>query len=277
MPANETWPPDFEPVGILGEGAQGRVFKLRNSGTGQLVAAKRFRWTLDAKLLGRLEREIEVLSRLRHPSIVTFLGVERTASDGFILTELVEGTSLAEIIRTSGGLTAGRALMLGARLADGLAYAASQGVVHRDVKPSNILVCLHDAPKLTDFGSATLGEASKRLTGDGEWVGTPNYMAPEQITGMAVEPRTDVWGLAASLYEAITGRLPFTAETASELAEKVCRADLDVDGLGALVGQPAAQFFAKCMAKQVKDRPEAAEVAVEFARLARRRERERNA
>src|SRR5262249_41082944 len=142
MAQTDEWPPEYEPIGIVGEGAQGRVYKLKHRKTGELLAAKRFGGPFDSKATGRIEREIEALRRLRHPAIVSFVGVESTPTGGFLLTEFVEGVGLDEIIRTSGGLTAGRALNLAARLADGLAYAASQGVIHRDVKPSNIIVCL---------------------------------------------------------------------------------------------------------------------------------------
>src|SRR4051794_8315338 len=150
MSTTQDWPSGDEPVGILGEGAPGRVFKLRDRATGQLVAGKRFLLSNDVKALGRIEREIEILRRLRHKAIITLIAVEKNETSGFLVTEFVEGVSLEAMIEAHGGITPGRALMLAAQLADGLSCAASHGVVHRDVKPSNILVCVHDLPKLLD-------------------------------------------------------------------------------------------------------------------------------
>lgn len=259
-------PPDWEPIGILGEGSQGRVYKVRHRGDGSLAAAKTL-WGGGPKAVGRFEREIEALRILDHPAIVALRDVWRTDEKAVLIMELVQGPGLGSLVKRHGRLEPVRALRIGARIADGLAYAGKRGVTHRDVKPSNILIAPQDSPKLTDFGLVAFDETRTRLTAEGQWIGTPFYMAPEQVNGKNVDGRTDVWGLGATLYQAITGRLPFEGHGPTELFKNILRTPIDVAKLTEIAGEPAARLIDCFLAKSIDDRPTPDEAAREIQEL----------
>ncbi len=260
--------PDYVAIGVLGEGSQGRVYKLRHRTSGEIVAAKHL-WNASPKALSRLEREIEALKRLRHQALVSLIDVRVPAGgSALILMEHVDGPSLATLIKRTGFLEPRRAITLAARIADGLAFAATRQVVHRDVKPSNILVGPGEMPKLIDFGLVTFGDRATRLTAEGQWIGTPHYMAPEQMTGATIDARTDVWGLAVTFYHVVTGKLPFEASLPAELFKKVSHDEPDLAAVEKAAGPKARALFERMLAKRPEERPEPAEVAQELAKLA---------
>jgi serine/threonine protein kinase len=164
----------------------------------------------------RLRREALALAAVHHPAIVQVYDYDET-EDGapFVVMELLRGESLASHLAKHGAMPADRAVELVLPLLDGLAVAHRAGIIHRDVKPDNIILTRGSsgvAPKLLDFGIASVARDEARVTRAGGLVGTPAYMAPEQIERRAPDERADVWGAAATLYEIIAGAPPFGAE-----------------------------------------------------------------
>ena len=195
----------FQIVRPLGRGAMAEVYEVRLS-DGRRAAAKVLT-RLEPRALDRFQREFELVRRLDHPAIVGVIESGVTPEQRpYMLLELVEGQTLDE--RSKGGaapFAVGEVAALGASLAEGLAHAHGQGVVHRDLKPSNVLLRADGSPCLTDFGIARALDL-ERLTVSGALVGTPLYMAPEQIANEDVGPPADVYGLGAVLYELLAGQ-----------------------------------------------------------------------
>ena len=205
----------FENLGLAGHGGMGSVYRARDRATGTLVALKVLR-ARDQAAEQRLVREAQILADLAHPSIVGHVAHGVTKSGVFYLVmEWLAGETLAARLK-NGPLPYGEALALGVQVADALDAAHRRGVVHRDVKPSNIVIAPRSEggrAKLVDFGVAHLRAAIEGLTTTGATLGTPGYMAPEQARGEpSIDARADVFSLGAVLFEAITGRPPFVGE-----------------------------------------------------------------
>jgi serine/threonine-protein kinase len=209
----------FELVGVLGAGASGTVYRARDGASGAEVALKVLALPLLAlrederrEVIRRFEREVRILAALDHPGIVRVLGAGEVAGARWIAMELVRGETLAALIarREEEPDLVRRATTIVADAAVALDAAHARGVVHRDVKPANILIDLAGRARVTDFGLAREIAPGSRLTEDGQALGTPEYMAPEQARGdlAAIDARTDVYGLGATLYEALCGTTP---------------------------------------------------------------------
>ena len=206
----------------IGSGGHGTVWIARDQERRQRVAVKRIpRSGDDPQERLRIEREGRAAARLDHPAIVALYDTGDDAGAHYLVSELVEGSSLAALYR--GGGIADRALLaIGSVLADALEHAHERGVVHRDVKPQNVIVPAHQsaggAPaKLTDFGIARLADEHP-LTGTGDVIGTVEYMAPEQADGRTVGPQADLYALALTLYEGLAGANPLRAQTVAATA-----------------------------------------------------------
>jgi hypothetical protein len=244
----------YETLAVIGEGSQGTVYKMRHAAHGA-VAVKRLGPGHGRKARARFKREAEVLRLLSHPNLVRLVETKEAGDSLVIVMELVDGPSLFQLI-SRGPLPAGRVLRIGRQVADGLAHAAASGVIHRDIKPSNILVGPGDVAKITDFGLATYDDdTGTRLTMEGQWIGTPHYMAPEQVDGKRPDPRTDVYALGVTLYQTLTGVLPFSAKTPSELFKKILAEPAPLRPIEHRAGAAARALFERMLAKQVEDRP----------------------
>lgn len=217
----------YELLDELGRGGMGVVFKARHQQSGQLVALKVTPKNLEQNGRDRFEIEGQTLLRLRHPHIVRGLELQVEAERPYLALELIEGGSLKDLIQDRQRLSLDRVLELGAKLAEALHFAHRRGVVHRDVKPANVLLRQDGTPLLTDFGLAKELASAGELTRTGDMIGTPAYMAPEQLdAGSAfIDGRADVYGLGVTLFEAATGAKPFESETALELMAQVVNMD----------------------------------------------------
>ncbi len=217
--------PGYEVLSVLGRGGMGVVYRAWQQELNRWVAVKRVHAGAhaDSKVLARFRVEAEAVARLQHPNIVQIHDVGQHAGAPFLVLELVEGRSLAEWLDGT-PRPARQAAELVETLARAIHCAHSQGVVHRDLTPANILLTADGRPKITDFGLAKLiiGGGDLR-TETGELLGTPSYMAPEQAAGrhQAIGAATDVYALGAILYELLTGRPPFKAESALETLYQV--------------------------------------------------------
>jgi serine/threonine protein kinase len=204
---------------VLGEGGMGTVYRARHRVLDKKLALKVLRADLsrDADLGLRFLREAKAAASIAHPSVVQITDFGNLPSgQPYFVMELLTGASLSQIVRKGGPIPAGRAVRLLMQMVDALAAAHQVGVVHRDLKPDNILVCPtaqgSEVVKVLDFGLAKVAGQS-RLTKAGLVFGTPHYMSPEQASGGVVDERTDIYSLGIVMYEMFTGRVPFEADT----------------------------------------------------------------
>ena len=205
----------------LGRGGMGVVYRARDERLGRWVALKLIapEFACEETFRARFERECRLAATVDHPNVIPIYEAGEAEGRLFLAMRLVEGTNLGTLIRSELRLPPERALRLVAQVAAGLDAAHDLGLVHRDVKPQNILVVDPGAAEhvyLTDFGLARLTEESTELTGSGHWVGTADYVAPEQLRGEAVDRRADVYALGCVLFQAITGHVPFEGASRSE-------------------------------------------------------------
>ncbi|MFJ7203928.1 serine/threonine-protein kinase [Streptomyces sp. NPDC098789] len=212
----------YRPLELVGQGGMGRVWRGTDEVLGREVAIKEVTLppgtTGDQRevLLRRVVREARSAARLNHPGIITVHDVVEHEGAPVIVMEYVSGTSLAAAIARDGALPVQRVAEIGAAMLKALGRAHASGVVHRDVKPDNVLLT-EDRVVLTDFGIAHTADATTALTRTGALIGTPAYMAPEQLTGESPAPATDLWALGATLYCAVEGVPPFSAPSFTAL------------------------------------------------------------
>ncbi|WP_019136013.1 serine/threonine-protein kinase [Cellulomonas massiliensis] len=223
-------------VAPLGSGGAGAVYRAVDGG-GDAVALKLLHPAIgaDSEARERLRREVAALQRLRQPGVVRVLDAEADSSEAFLVTELVEGSTLTEHVRRRGPLPADHLLVLAEKLYAALDAVHAAGVVHRDVKPSNVMVTAK-GPVLIDFGIAQ-SAGDERVTSHGLVMGTPGYLAPELLEGQEPTPSSDVWGWAAVLAFAATGRQPFGSRPDAAVLARSRAGDVDLDGVGALTAR----------------------------------------
>jgi len=217
----------YEITGEIGRGMMGVVYRAVDPVLGRTVALKTINIRLAAadedrgSFEARFMAEARAAALLSHPAIVTVhdLGRDADTETLYIALEHLEGRTLAEIVREDGALPWRRALAIGGRIAGALDHAHERGIIHRDVKPANIMVLPGGEPKLMDFGIAKIAAAD--LTAPGDFLGTPSYMSPEQATGTEIDGRSDVFSLGAVLYLALTGRRAFDAPSVPGVMARV--------------------------------------------------------
>jgi serine/threonine protein kinase len=205
-------------VRLLGRGGMSDVFEAFDEITGTDVAIKIVR-SNDPEFGRRLAQEVRALEGLEHPGLIKLLDVGAEGDQSYLVMELIVGQTLAETLR-AGALSSRQTAAIGARLADALAYVHNRGVVHRDVKPSNILLSANGDAWLGDFGIARHGE-STTLTATGMTMGTVSYMAPEQLENHQVGPAADIWSLGIILLECLTGRRVYEGTPSEVLARRL--------------------------------------------------------
>ncbi len=206
-------------IARLGRGGMGVVWRAYDEILGREVAVKELRTYADAAgpelsaLRVRMQREARAAARVRHPAVVAVHDVAEADGRPLIVMELVDGPSLDAVLRERGPLAPGEAARIGADVMEALAAAHRAGVLHRDVKPGNILLAADGRVVLTDFGIATMEDpgdgSSTHLTRSGELVGSLDYLAPERAQGQDPGPASDIWALGATLYGAVEGSVPF--------------------------------------------------------------------
>jgi serine/threonine protein kinase len=212
----------YELEGLVGTGGMSSVYKARDRLLERRVALKVLHphHADDQDFVDRFRKEARSVAQLSHPNIVTV--IDRGDDDGrqFIVFEYVDGENLKELVTREGPLPLGRALELALQVGRGLSFAHSHGLVHRDVKPQNVLMNGDDQAKVTDFGIARSIDVDVSVTQTGTVLGTSAYIAPEQASGGDITPQTDVYSLGVVLYELLTGEVPFPGESFVAVAMK---------------------------------------------------------
>jgi tRNA A-37 threonylcarbamoyl transferase component Bud32 len=258
----------FEVQKELGKGAMGVVYLGKDPKIGREVAiktmglAQEFEAEELAEVKERFFREAETAGRLSHPNIVTIYDTGEEHDFCYIAMELLKGGDLAPYVKGANLLPMDKAVSVVARAADALGYAHKQGVVHRDIKPANMMYHADtDTLKLTDFGIARLTDSSKTKTG--MVLGTPSYMSPEQLAGRKIEGRSDLFSLAVSLYQLLSGKLPFEGESMAQLMYKIANEPpTDILSVNPKVPHGLVAFLDKALAKNPDERYQSGE---EFA------------
>jgi serine/threonine protein kinase/class 3 adenylate cyclase len=211
----------YEVLGELGKGGMGIVYRVRDRETGDLLALKVLRPELaaDAQVMSRFKTEVRVARRVTHKNVCRIHDFNRAGDTCYITMEMVEGQSLRQVLQRTGALDVRNGLDIARQICSGLKEAHTQGIVHRDLKPENVMIDPSGLVKLMDFGIAR-SNLGLSQTAAGMVIGTPAYMAPEQVQGQPVDHRADIYALGHILYEMFTGLPAFTASTAIEIVFK---------------------------------------------------------
>ena len=265
----------YEIEKTLGRGAMGVVYLARDPIIDRPVALKTLRVDLDAEhseeFRERFVREARAAGRLNHPGIVTVHDVGEDPETGlmYIAMEHVEGRDLKQILAAGEVLRASEVARIVADVAVALDYAHSLGVVHRDVKPANIILTADGTAKITDFGIARL--ETSNLTVDGQFIGTPNFMSPEQITGKPVDGRSDIFSLGVVLFTLLTGQRPFGGDTMHEVTLRIVQEPSPIPStISAEIPAAFNPIVLKCLEKNPEKRFQTGgELAKVLAALAR--------
>jgi serine/threonine protein kinase len=252
----------YEIVAELGRGGMGVVYKGYEPALTRYVAIKELSPALahDHNLVERFLREARSMAALNDPHIIQVYFIGQENNQPFFAMEFVEGESLSQLIKREGRLPIADVLKILLQTARGLQTAHERGVVHRDIKPANLMLDLRGRVKIADFGIALARqEFDAKLTGTGEFVGTPGYLSPEICLGKSVDARSDLFALGIVMFEALTGRLPFSDESPLKLMLDVVQAEIpDIRGINKEVDASTAAILTKLVAKDPADRYQSA-------------------
>ncbi len=252
----------YQILDSLGKGGMASVYRAFDTRLDCEVALKVIRSDFIPRssekiLRQRFEREAKVVARLSHPNIIKVLDFGEDEGNPYLVMEYIKGRTLRSFLSERKQIPASEAIQLLQPIAEALGYSHAQGVIHRDIKPSNILLTESGRPLLSDFGIAKILEAdiTQDLTGTNTAIGTPEYMAPEQITSTTADERTDLYALGIVFYELISGKRPFEAETPLEVMVKQSRDPIPRIS-GASIGKPKElnRFLERALAKKPDDR-----------------------
>src|SRR5689334_21969558 len=264
----------------LGEGGMGVVYKAEDTKLDRLVALKFLpaRLATSAQDKARFIQEAKSAASLNHPNVCTIHDIQEHDGQMFIVMEFVDGQTLREKLPS---MNQGKAIDIAVQIAEGLAAAHEKGIVHRDVKPENIMVRKDGIVQIMDFGLAKLratGSKITRLTKEGSTVGTAGYMSPEQVQGQEADHRSDIFSLGVMLYEMFTGQLPFRGVHETALAYEIVNVDAaPMSTLKPDLDPSLDAIVLDCLEKDPKERCQSvAEVARDLRRIKRESTRQRH-
>jgi tRNA A-37 threonylcarbamoyl transferase component Bud32 len=244
-------------LGKLGTGGMGSVYLAEHFGLGRKVAVKILPpdMSRDPEYVARFMREATTAGRMEHPNIVHIHDVGYAEGRHFIVMQYVDGESLSTVVEELGAMDPRDAARVAVGILRGLQHAHEQGIVHRDVKPDNVLLTKGDEPKILDFGLAIEQETALQITRDGMVVGTPYYLSPEQARGHKATPRSDVYAAGVTLYYLLTGKRPFVGATALAVLNKhIHEAPVPPVAANPKVPRALSDIVLKMMAKRPEDR-----------------------
>jgi serine/threonine protein kinase len=248
----------------LGTGGMGAVYLGVQASMGRRVAVKILSEHLsaNAEYISRFRREAVTAGKLEHPNIVSVYDIGHEEGRYFIVMEYVEGQSLQRILDVVGTVSPREAARLVVGVLRGLHYAHAAGIVHRDVKPGNVIVTKENEPKILDFGLAIAIDPRDKLTGTGSVLGTPLFISPEQARGRSAEPRSDVYSAGVMFYALLTGRVPFSGhDPLAVLNMHLHETPVSPINLNPRIPQALNDIVLKMLAKRVEDRYATAELA----------------
>lgn len=248
----------------IGDGGMALVYKAKDTLLNRLVAVKvlRSQFATDEKFIERFRREAQNAASLSHPNVVNIYDVGHSGETHFIVMEYVQGRNLNEIIREHQGLSEAFVTEVSSQIAEALGHAHQHEIIHRDIKPHNILITRDCRVKVTDFGIAQ-AMSSANLTQTGMVLGSVHYFSPEQAKGNSVGMRTDLYSLGVVMYEMLVGRLPFRGDTPISIALKqIQETPVPLRELNPSVSREMEALVLTCLAKDPLRRPESAEEIV---------------
>jgi tRNA A-37 threonylcarbamoyl transferase component Bud32 len=269
-------------VKVLGQGAMGVVYEAVDTRLNRTVAIKTVLRshladeTTATEYAARFEREAQAAARLAHPHVVTVYDFGEHEDISYIVMEFVRGRELNQAFEAGEKFALPESIRIMRELLAALDYAHQQGIVHRDIKPANVMLAAGNSVKLTDFGVARVANANQDRTMPGTLVGTPSYMSPEQILGMAVGSRTDIFAAGVILYQFLTGRRPFTGGGPFGVQRKIVQDEPDAPSrVNPEVPAGFDLIVSKALAKQPENRYEsAAAFAADLERIGNTLQRE---
>ncbi len=262
----------YEILGEIAKGAMGIIYKGRDPKINRLIAIKTIRFSDDFEeehihdIKRRFFKEAEMAGKLSHPSIISIYDVGEDYDLTYMTMELLDGTDLEQFCQKDNLLPQRQTLDIIANIAEALDYAHNRGVIHRDIKPGNIMILTDGTIKVTDFGIAKAVSSSQ--TKSGVVLGTPNYMSPEQLSGRKIDGRSDIFSLGVLFYQLLTGELPFTGKNLAELFSQISkRRHPSPRNINPKVLKPCEQLLDKVLAKDPQKRFQRANEFAEYSRM----------
>jgi serine/threonine protein kinase/tetratricopeptide (TPR) repeat protein len=251
----------YEVIEELGKGGMGRVYKVFDKKIKEKVALKLLRPEIsaDEETVERFSNELKYARKIVHKNVCRMFDLGEEEGTHYITMEYVSGEDLKSMIRMMGRLSPGQAVSIAKQVCEGLAEAHKIGVIHRDLKPQNIMIDREGNARIMDFGIARSLKA-KGITDGGIIIGTPEYMSPEQVEGKEIDQLADVYALGVILFEMLTGKVPFEGDTPLSIAVKhKTEVPQDPRNLNAQVPPDLSQLILKCLEKEKRNRPQSAE------------------
>ncbi len=261
---------NYEILDPLGSGGMGEVYRARDTRLDRIVAIKALPagFAGDVERLSRFDREAKLLASLNHPNIAGIHGLEECGGSPYLVLEFIDGETLAHRLG-QGALALQETLEIGGQIASAVEAAHERGVIHRDLKPGNVMLTRQGTVKVLDFGlakgitaphepskdPAETPTAAMTATADGIILGTTPYMSPEQARGKAVDRRTDIWAFGCVLYECIAGRQAFAGETTTDVIAKILEREPDWGAIPSATPQQLRDLLRRCLTKNPADRP----------------------
>jgi len=250
----------YEIIEELGKGGMGKVYRVEDKKIKEDVALKLIKPEIasDKKTIERFSNELKMARKIRHKNVCAMYDLGEEKGTHYITMEYVPGEDLKSFIRRAGTLSAGKTLFIAKQVCEGLVEAHRLGVVHRDLKPQNIMIDKEGNARIMDFGIAR-SVGGKGITGAGVMIGTPEYMSPEQAEVKEVDQRSDIYSLGVILYEMVTGRVPFEGETPLGIAMKhKSETPKDPRELNAQIPEALSRLILRCMEKDKEKRYQSA-------------------
>ncbi|HEB35966.1 hypothetical protein LCGC14_1047810 [marine sediment metagenome] len=260
----------YQIIEELGKGGMGKVYKAQDTDLKEKVAIKLLRPEIaaDKKTIERFKNELKFARKIRHQNVCQMYDLNKEKGAHYITMEYVDGKDLKSMIRMMGQLSSGKTIFIAKQICDGLAEAHRLGVVHRDLKPQNIMVDEEGNARIMDFGIAR-SLKTKGITAAGVMIGTPEYMSPEQVEGKEVDERSDIYSLGVILYEMVTGRVPFEGDTPFTIGVKhKSEKPQDPKELNTQLPEDLNLVILRCLEKDKEKRYQSAgEVRAELTRI----------